>query len=49
MKTKEGYTVNHTATVYLMGRKGLLVSTLAYGEKTATRHKKLRALISGEN
>lgn len=48
VKTKEGYTVNHTATVYLMGRKGQLVSTLAYGEKSDARRKKLRALISGD-
>lgn len=48
VKTKEGYTVNHTATIYLMGRKGQLVSTLAYGEKPETRRRKLRALIDGD-
>jgi protein SCO1 len=47
VKTKDGYTVNHTATIYLMGRQGQLVSTLAYGEKSDTRRRKLRALIEG--
>ncbi|HUS97068.1 MAG TPA: SCO family protein [Hyphomicrobiaceae bacterium] len=47
VQTKEGYTINHTATIYLMGRNGELVSTLAYQEKAETRVAKLRKLIAG--
>lgn len=46
VKTKEDYTVNHTATTYLMGADGELVSTLAYGEKPEMRRRKLRNLIA---
>ena len=47
VKTKDGYTINHTATMYLMGRQAQLVSTIAYGEKITTRRRKLRSLIEG--
>jgi protein SCO1 len=47
VKTKEDYTINHTATTYLMGRNGQLVSTLAYGEKEEMRRRKLKSLIDG--
>ena len=45
--TKEGYTVNHTATTYLMDAKGRFVSTMAYREATETRRAKLHKLIAG--
>lgn len=47
VKTKEDYTINHTATTYLMGADGELVSTLAYGEKADSRRAKLKKLIAG--
>lgn len=47
VKTKDDYTINHTATTYLMGPDGELVSTLAYGEKSDVRRAKLRKLVSG--
>ncbi len=44
--TSDGsYTMNHTATVYLMGRDGRLAGTLAYGEDKASRLAKLRKLV----
>ncbi len=46
VKTKDGYTVNHTATTYLINAKGGLASTFAYGEKSKTRRKKLHALVN---
>jgi protein SCO1/2 len=42
-----GYTMNHTATVFLFGRDGGLRSTIAYGEKRDSRERKLRALLAG--
>jgi len=45
--TEGSYTIDHTATTYLMGRKGQMVSTLAYQEKPETRLAKLRGLIRG--
>lgn len=39
------YTMNHTATVFLMDRKGNLAGTLGYGEKPDVAKKKLARLI----
>lgn len=41
-----GYTIDHTASVYLMDRNGRFVGTLAYGEDMAVRLQKLQALIA---
>lgn len=43
--TKEGYTINHTATIYLMDAKGKLAGTLAYQENAASRLAKLKRLV----
>lgn len=43
--SKNGYTYNHTASVYLMGRDGRLVATLSDREPEDVRLKKLRRLI----
>jgi protein SCO1/2 len=43
--TKEGYTINHTATTYLMDADGHLAKTMAFGEDEKSRLKKLRDLI----
>ena len=43
--TKDGFTFNHTAHVYLMGKDGRLVSTLNDQEPEDVRLKKLRRLI----
>ena len=40
--TTSGYTMNHTATIYLMGREGQLFGTLAYQEDAKSRLAKLR-------
>jgi protein SCO1/2 len=40
-----GYTMDHTATVFLMNRQGKLASTISYGEEQATRMAKLRKLL----
>lgn len=46
--TSDGsYTMDHTATLYLMNGKGQLASTIAYGEEHDTRLAKLRKLIGG--
>lgn len=42
-----GYTIDHTASVYLMDRNGRFVGTLAYGEDMAVRLQKLQMLIAG--
>lgn len=44
--TKDGYTINHTATTYLMDRHGHLFGTLAYQEDPTTRLAKLKRLIA---
>ena len=44
--TKDGYTINHTATMYLMDASGRLAKTIAYGEDERSRLKKLRDLIA---
>jgi protein SCO1 len=44
--TKDGgFTYNHTALVYLMGRDGRLVGTINYQESAEAQLKKLRRLI----
>jgi protein SCO1/2 len=43
--TKNGYTYNHTATVYLMGKDGHRVSTFTDKEPEDVRVKKLQRLI----
>ena len=42
-----GYTMDHTATVFLMNRQGKLASTISYGEEQASRMAKLRKLVVG--
>lgn len=42
------YTMNHTATTFLMNGKGEFVSTIAYGEDSAVAVEKLRKLIAKE-
>jgi protein SCO1/2 len=44
--TKDGYTMDHTATTYLMDRNGRLAGTLAYQEKIETVVEKLRRLTA---
>jgi protein SCO1/2 len=43
--TKDGFTFNHTALIYLMGRDGRLAGTINYQESAETQLKKLRRLI----
>jgi protein SCO1/2 len=43
--TKDGFTYNHTALVYLMGPDGRLAGTLNYQESEDARLKKLRRLL----
>jgi protein SCO1 len=45
--TKDGFTYNHTALVYLMGRDGRLAGTLNYQETADVQLRKLRRLIAG--
>lgn len=40
------YTMNHTATVYLIDRSGVLSSTLSWGEDIETQRKKLQRLVA---
>ena len=42
------YTMNHTATVYLMNRQGKLASTISYDELPENRIRKLAALMAAE-
>jgi protein SCO1/2 len=44
--TKDGFTYNHTALVYLMGPDGRLVGTINYQESADAQLKKLRRLIN---
>jgi len=44
--TKDGFTYNHTAIIYLMGRDGKLASTISYQEKEDTQLAKLRRVIA---
>ena len=43
--TKDGFTYNHTALVYLMGPDGRLAGTITYQENADAQLKKLRRLI----
>jgi protein SCO1/2 len=43
--TKDGFTYNHTALVYLMDRDGHLAGTLNYQEPEGVQLKKLRRLV----
>ena len=44
--TKDGFTYNHTALIYLMGRDGRFVGTIAYQENESTQLDKLRRLAA---
>jgi len=41
------YTIDHTASVYLMDKDGQFVGTLAYGEARSTMLEKLKRLVGG--
>ncbi|MCB1511298.1 MAG: SCO family protein [Hyphomicrobiaceae bacterium] len=45
--TSSGYTVNHTATLFLMNADGKLASTIAFGEDSDVAFKKLERLVGG--
>lgn len=46
--TEDGdYTMDHTATIFLMDAQGQFTGTISYGEDTAIRLQKLRKLIAG--
>jgi protein SCO1/2 len=46
--TEDGdYTMNHTASIYLMDGRGQFVGTIAYGEQQSVRMEKLRKLLAG--
>jgi protein SCO1 len=47
VQTKDGYTINHTATTYLMDAQGRFHGTLAYQENADVVLKKLKRLIAG--
>lgn len=42
-----GYTMDHTASVFLLDAQGRLISTIAYGEDEATALAKLTRLVKG--
>lgn len=42
-----GYTMDHTASVFLLDNGGRFAGTIAYGEDTAVAEKKLEKLIDG--
>ncbi len=44
--TKDGFTYNHTATMFLMDRQGRLASTISYSEREATQIAKLKRLAA---
>lgn len=46
--TGEDYTMNHTATTFLMNSKGEFVRTIAYGEDNKIAVQKLRKLVQEE-
>ena len=46
--TEDDYTMNHTATTYLMNSKGEFVGTIAYGEDKEIAVQKLRKLLAAE-
>ena len=41
-----GYTIDHTATVYLVGKDGKVVSTIAHEEQEKVAQEKLERLIT---
>ncbi len=41
------YTMNHTATIFLMDANGRFTGTIAYGEEMQTRIAKLKRLVDG--
>jgi len=46
--TEDGdYTMNHTASIYLMDGRGQFFGTIAYGEQQSVRMEKLRKLLAG--
>lgn len=45
--TSSGYTMDHTATVFLMDKAGKFAGTLAYQEASEAQLKKLKRLIAG--
>ncbi|PCH47317.1 MAG: SCO family protein [Hyphomicrobiales bacterium] len=45
VETDDDYTMNHTATTYLMTAKGQFFGTIAYGESAATAVQKLKRLV----
>jgi protein SCO1/2 len=48
MPDKDGnYAVNHTADVFLIGRDGRYVGTIAYGEDKASAEAKMKRLVAG--
>ena len=47
VSTKDGYTINHTATTYLMDARGRFHGTLGYQENADVVIAKLKRLISG--
>jgi protein SCO1/2 len=47
--TSDGYTMNHSAITYLMGRRGEFVEHIAYQEDNAKQLLKLRKLIGTAN
>jgi protein SCO1 len=47
VQTKDGYTVNHTATTYLMDAGGRFKATLAYQENAEAALQKLKRLVAG--
>jgi protein SCO1 len=44
--TSSGYTMNHTATVYLVDAKGMLAGTTNHEESEAVQRQKLRRLLT---
>lgn len=44
--TKDGFTYNHTAIIYLMGRDGKLASTISYQEEEDSQLGKLRLVVA---
>lgn len=45
--TSSGYTINHTATVFLMNARGQFAGTLSFQEPQETQFAKLKRLIGG--
>jgi protein SCO1/2 len=41
------YTMNHTASVFLLDRKGAFTGTIGYGEETQSALRKIERLVSG--